>query len=151
MCRINYRSASSYLYLNEWDSVSMDGNKLLAMSMASMSVTGMNLNTVPEKPKQWNGTNPAPVPKPPPAQTLTEIWNHLAKISPFSLWICSRALWGTDTADHWENSCKQLFMHSEDHKTAAFEGCCNWATCLAGRGGECLVQEDAVPSRQAHF
>ena len=124
MCRINYRSASSYLYLNEWDdSVSMDGNKLLAMSTASMSVTGMNLNnlnTVPEKPKQWNGCsstethiNPAPVLKPPPAKTLTEIWNRLAKISPFSLWICSRDLRETDTADHWENSCKQLFMHSK--------------------------------------
>lgn len=123
MCRINYRSASSYLYLNEWDSVSMDGNKLLAMSTASMSVTGINLNdlnTVPEKPKQWNGcsstetrTNPAPVQKPPPAQTLTEIWNCLAKISPFSLWICSRDLRETDTADHWENSHKQLFMHSK--------------------------------------
>lgn len=123
MCRINYRSASSYLYLNEWGSVSMDVNKLLAMSTASMSVTGINLNDLnaaPEKPNQWNGysstetcTNPAPVLKPPPAQTLTEIWNCLAKISPFSLWICKRDLWETDTADHWENSHKQLSMHSK--------------------------------------
>lgn len=58
-------------------------------------------------------TNPAPLLKPPPAQMLTEIWNCLAKISPFSLWICSRDSRNTDTADHWENSRKQLFMHSK--------------------------------------
>ena len=123
MCRIDYRSASSYLHLNEWDSVSMDGNQLLAMSMASMSVTDINLNdlnTVPKKPKQRNGcsstethTSPTPVPKPPPVQTLTETWNCLAKISPFSLRICSRDLGETGTADHWENSHKQLSMHSK--------------------------------------
>lgn len=89
------------------------------MSTTSMSDMNLNnLNTIPDKPKQWNGcsstetrTNTSPVLKPPPAQAFTEIWNCLAKISPFSLWICSRDL--RDTADHWENSHKQLFMHSK--------------------------------------
>lgn len=40
------------------------------------------------------------------------MWNSLAKISPFSRWICLRDLQETDTADHRENSHKQLFMHS---------------------------------------
>lgn len=151
MCRINYRSASSYSYLNEWDSVTMEGNKPLAMSMASTSVTGMNLNRVPERPKQWNGclgtetcTNPAPGPESPAAQMLSEIWNCLAKISPFSPCICSRDLGETDIADHWKNSHKQHFMHSKAAITEQkpLKDAVTEPPALPERGGQCLVQED---------